>query len=78
MSEKNLELYFMPTCPYCRKVLAYMKENDITMPLHDITASQEDCDRLVAVGGKRQVPCLFVDGKPMYESSDIIDYLSQQ
>ena len=32
-------------------------------------------DELVRVGGKGQVPCLFVDGEPMYESEDIIAYL---
>ena len=26
---------------------------------------------LHAVGGKVQVPCLFIDGEPMYESADI-------
>ena len=30
---------------------------------------------LMEVGGKRQVPCLFIDGAPLYESSDIIDWL---
>ncbi|WP_373454247.1 glutathione S-transferase N-terminal domain-containing protein [Halanaerobium congolense] len=24
---------------------------------------------------KRQVPCLFIDGEPLYESSDIINWL---
>ena len=30
-----------------------------------------------AKGGKRQVPCLFIDGKPLYESSDIIAWFEQ-
>lgn len=29
------------------------------------------------MGGKRQVPCLFIDGKPLYESSDIIAWFEQ-
>ncbi|MBS4843870.1 MAG: glutathione S-transferase domain-containing protein, partial [Collinsella sp.] len=32
---------------------------------------------LIAVGGKRQVPCLFIDGKPLYESSDIIAWVQE-
>ena len=32
-------------------------------------------ERLVRVGGKAQVPCLFIDGTPMYESDDIIAHL---
>lgn len=30
-----------------------------------------------AKDGKRQVPCLFIDGKPLYESSDIIAWFEQ-
>ena len=31
---------------------------------------------LVRIGGNRQCPCLLIDGAPMYESDDIIDYLA--
>lgn len=30
---------------------------------------------LVRIGGKKQVPCLVINGKPLYESDDIIAYL---
>lgn len=72
----KLDLYFMTTCPFCRRVLNYIEEcgrEDIT--LHDINASAGDQDYLVTNGGKLQVPCLFIDGKPMYESLDIIEWL---
>ena len=42
---------------------------------HDIHKSAEDRARLLRDGGKEQVPCLFIDGKPMYESLDIIEWL---
>lgn len=71
------ELFYMPTCPYCRKVLAFMQTQDIELPLRDITAEPQARETLETVGGKVQVPCLFIDGKPMYESDDIIDYLAQ-
>ncbi|MDU3117838.1 MAG: glutathione S-transferase N-terminal domain-containing protein, partial [Finegoldia magna] len=29
-------------------------------------------------GGQDQVPCLFIDGKPMYESMDIIKFLDEK
>ena len=32
---------------------------------------------LIQVGGKQQVPCLFIDGKPLYESLDIIRWLEE-
>ena len=31
----------------------------------------------MSAGGKVQVPCLFIDGKAMYESDDIIAYLGK-
>lgn len=70
------ELFVMPTCPFCLKVTSYMDSKGITLPIFDITRDQIARQRLLSVGGKTQVPCLFVDGAPMYESDDIISYLS--
>lgn len=70
-----LELYIMPGCPFCRKVLSYMERRGIDIPLRDIKANPNDRSTLQNVGGKVQVPCLFIDGKPLYESDDIIAYL---
>jgi glutaredoxin len=66
----------MDTCPFCRKVIRAIEEmgrDDIEM--HDINRSMEDRERLVRYGGKLQVPCLFIDGQPMYERDDIIEWL---
>ena len=71
-ANRELELFMKPTCPYCIKVMSFMDENGIAIPLRDIEADEDAAKTLVAVGGKRQVPCLFIDGKPLYESSDII------
>lgn len=70
----NLTLYYKPTCPYCQKVLAYMQEQDIACEMRD-TLQPGVRDELIEVGGKGQVPCLVIDGQPMYESDDIIAYL---
>ena len=76
----SYDLYYYPECPYCQKVLGAMRrlgiEGKITLknihrdPMADAT--------LVRVGGKHQVPCLFIDGKPMYESDDIIDWMRRE
>lgn len=73
----SYELYYKPTCPYCNKVRAYMADNGIELPLRDIDSDPEARAELERVGGKVQVPCLFIDGKPMYESDDIIAYLGE-
>lgn len=77
MDTSNLELYVKPGCPYCTKVLRFMSERGITIPLHDITDGSGSRDDLLRTGGKAQVPCLVIDGGALYESSDIVAYLAK-
>ena len=73
---ENHSLYYKKSCPYCTKVLRFMDENKITLDMRD-TLQPGNQNDLIRVGGKKQVPCLVIDGKAMYESDDIIDYLRQ-
>lgn len=66
------QLFYRSTCPFCVKVLTFMADNDITMTMRNISSEPDALAELIEVGGKRQVPCLFIDGQPLYESSDII------
>ena len=67
-------LFIKETCPYCQKVLGYLSQAGIEVPTRDIVADPDAREELVRVGCKQQVPCLFIDGKPLYESDDIIAY----
>ena len=72
----KLELYKQETCPFCRRVLQHISEsgrNDINY--HDIITDEGAAEELTEIGGKLQVPCLLIDGEPMYESMDIIEWL---
>ena len=72
----TLELFKKDSCPFCRKVMNYIDESGRTdIVYRDIIEEKANADTLVEVGGKYQVPCLFIDGKPMYESMDIIEWL---
>ncbi len=74
----DLKLYVSDTCGFCKRVKQYIDEVGRTdIEFRNINENQEDADVLVRVGGKRQVPCLFIDGKPMYESADIIKWLKE-
>ena len=76
---KKLELYYYPECPYCQRVLNAMRKNRWQgIELKNIHADAEADATLVRVGGKHQVPCLFIDGRPMYESLDIIAWLEKE
>ena len=72
-----LVLYVMTGCPYCIKVKRFLADNGVTIPDRDISTAPVAEQTLIAVGGKRQVPCLFIDGKPLYESSDIIAWVQE-
>lgn len=71
---KNLKLYYMDPCPYCRKVMRYMEENNIQVEMVDILADPKNREELIQVGGINQVPMLLIDGKPLYESDDIVQW----
>ena len=73
----NYELYVLDGCPWCGKVLDYMSEHGIELPVTSISGNPEARATLEREGGKVQCPCLFIDGKPLYESGDIIDYLGK-
>ena len=73
---KDLTLYYKITCPYCQKVLRFMESRGIILALANVDESHNR-ERLIEVGGKYQVPCLFIDGVAMYESDDIIAYLDR-
>ena len=67
-------LYYKKSCPYCQKVLRFMQDNKINLDMRD-TLQPGNQNDLIHIGGKKQVPCLVIGSKPMYESDDIIAYL---
>ncbi len=72
-----LVLYVRNSCPYCTKVTKYLKKERKTIPIKDIGSDRQAAQELVEIGGKRQVPCLVINGKAMYESSDILHWLKK-
>lgn len=72
---ENLMLYYTNYCPYSQKVLTYLREIHKTVPMKEVENNQVYKDELLKVGGKLQVPCLIVDGKAIYNSDAIIDWM---
>ncbi len=72
----ELELYYRPSCPFCQKVLNKLDGLGKTeaVKLQDVT-DEEIARELEEQGGKKQVPCLMINGSPLYESAEIIDWL---
>jgi len=72
-----LILYYKPTCPFCRRVVAVVDRLEIEVDLRDISQDADHEAALIARGGKRQVPYLVDEerGVEMYESDDIVAHL---
>ena len=78
---KALALYQYAACPFCVKVRRAIRRQGLNIVTVD--AKQEtNKQQLVQQGGQLKVPCLKIekDGQTqwMYESNDIIAYLSKQ
>ena len=73
----ELILYGRPSCPYCVRVDRVIEEMDIEDKItrrHTGFGTEWRTD-LRNRTGSTQVPCLFIDGEPMFESLDIIAWM---
>jgi glutathione S-transferase len=71
----ELMLYYFPSCPYCRLVLDCLDRLGLEISMRDIQSEPGARDELLEIGGKGQVPCLVIDGKPLYESDEVVRWL---
>ncbi|QGX95330.1 glutaredoxin [Haloplanus rallus] len=74
----NLELYELPGCPYCAKVIDKLDELDLEYVSHEVPRSHSERTDVEEVSGQTGVPVLVdpdndVEGMP--ESDDIVEYL---
>lgn len=71
----KLTLYHFESCPYCRRVRDFLSAQNISISMKDTMLDPANRQELIKIGGKSQVPCLIIDGKALYESIDIIEWL---
>lgn len=75
----KLELIHKWACPYSARVRDFIEERGLQDQIAYLEVNETDGakDRLAQLTGKTQVPCLVVDGEPILESRDIIQWLEQ-
>lgn len=73
----DLTLYYKDTCPFCKKVFDYLDDLHKIIPTKNIKGDVEYTEELIAIGGKKQVPCLVIDGQALYESDAIILWIEE-
>jgi glutaredoxin 3 len=71
----KLELFFFPSCPYCQIVVEVIEELELDVSYKNINKDPLSLQKLTLDTGRRTVPCLYIDNKPMHESQDIIRWL---
>ena len=73
----KITLYYSPTCPYSKKVLETLDEMNASVTMKDVTLDPQAKEDLRKKGGKMYVPCLIIDGKPIYNDEPIIEWLHE-
>lgn len=72
---RDLVLYKFDACPYCARVQRSVAQLGLPVPMRDTRADPAARQELSRRTGRSQVPCLFIDGQPLFESRDIISWL---
>ena len=75
----QLELFYFPECPYCVFVLENIEKLGLNdkITLCNTRQNPDFAQKLIKDTGRRTVPCLYIDGKPMRESRDIVAWLEK-
>ncbi len=76
----QLALYYMPTCPFCQRVMKAIARLGLDVEMRNVIDDPERRDELIQARGRATVPVLWIkspDGgvRWMPESLDIIRYL---
>lgn len=73
---QSMVLYYSPRCPHSQKVLSYIKSRQLAVPLNNVLADKNAKEDLKRIGGHAIVPCLVVNGTPIYNDNVIISWLA--
>lgn len=74
---KKLELFYFDECPYCQLVLRALDDLGMRarVEMKNVRKDPANRERLIKDTGRGTVPCLYIDGVPMHESRDIVNWL---
>lgn len=74
----DLVLYKYDSCFYCRRVFQAIERLGVQVEYRDVRDDPAWRADLRERTGRSQVPCLLVDGEPMFESRDIVAWLEER
>ncbi|MBR9691608.1 NrdH-redoxin [Candidatus Woesearchaeota archaeon] len=59
----TVKIYTTPTCPWCKKVKEFFKENNIEYEEIDVASNQEAQKEMIDKSGQMSVPVIDIDGE---------------
>ena len=59
----KIKVYSTPTCPWCHKVKAFLKDKGVEFEEVDVAADQEAAKKMVEKSGQMGVPQIEINGK---------------
>ena len=77
MQKTKLDLFYYDECYFCQKVLREIERLDLKISFKNIYEDQKNLQTLIGKTGRKTTPCLFINGEPMFESDDIIEWLRE-
>ena len=77
MQSNKLDLFYYDECFFCQKVLREIKNLNLKVSYRHIYEDQKNLQTLLEKTGRKTTPCLFINGEPMFESDDIIEWLRE-
>lgn len=59
----NITLYSTPSCPYCKLVKEYLKEQNIAFTEMDVSQDNDAIQKMVKLSGQMGVPVVDINGQ---------------
>ena len=59
----EIKVYSTPTCPWCAKLKAFLKEKGVEFDEVDVAADQEAAQQMIEKSGQMGVPQMEINGK---------------
>jgi len=56
-------VYSTPTCPWCKKVKAFLKENNVSFKDVDVSENEKAAKEMMDKSGQMGVPVIDANGK---------------
>ncbi len=72
---KNAKIYYSTMCSLSNQLMEYLDKNNIKIKTIDVTKDINLQKEIYFLGGKAEVPMLYIDKEPIYGLEKIIEWI---